>query len=553
MTGGRTKPPAPSIWPFIAWGLCVAGAVVRVALYARNRSLWYDEAAVALNIAGRGFVGLLAPLDYLQTAPPLFLWLERAAVLAFGVNEWALRLVPLLAGIATPPMMWRVGRRVLPESAATLAVGLVALSPALARYSVEVKPYALDALVTLLILDHALAAMDPQGGSKRWWTLAATGIVSVAVSTPAVFVLAGGVVYLAATGVAVRDRALVRHAAVLAAVWGATFVVLATTIFRPLLRESSPIGRFMHWYWAANFLTSDPPGFVSKALALVWSALPDTFLGEGIIPNATSLFLLLIVVAVVVLVMNHQVPRVLLLIIPFALLAVASMLRLYPMAQRLMLFGAPLSALLVASSQLVFGRALWRRAGAWPTAMVTATILLLAARGLAAQFNSRSGLQESRALVREAAVRHASGAPLWVSGGGEAAWRFYTRWGAPVASRDSGAMVAVAQRAPAADLIVGSWYASRPERILTVSNDTAAARRPSAWSEKEARRIRALARPCALILLAHMQPGEAAALLASTTALGGRLASSQRKPGAELHEVCFPARADPVPRPGTEH
>jgi hypothetical protein len=54
----------------------VTGAAWRIAAYAQHRSLWYDEAALALNIAGRGFVELVEPLDYLQTAPPLFLWID---------------------------------------------------------------------------------------------------------------------------------------------------------------------------------------------------------------------------------------------------------------------------------------------------------------------------------------------------------------------------------------------------------------------------------------------------------------------------------------------
>lgn len=138
------------------------GAAWRIAAYAQRRSLWYDEAALALYIAGRGFVELVEPLDYLQTAPPLFLWIERAIVLLFGANEWALRALPLAAGLATAPLMWRVASRILPSPGAVLAVALVALSPTLVRYSAEVKPYATDAFVTLLVLDSAVqVAVDP--------------------------------------------------------------------------------------------------------------------------------------------------------------------------------------------------------------------------------------------------------------------------------------------------------------------------------------------------------------------------------------------------------
>ena len=81
------KPHAARGWDIAAWTLCAAGALARIAAYAQNRSLWYDEAALALNLARRGYLALLAPLDNLQTAPPLFLWIERAVVAVNGTRR----------------------------------------------------------------------------------------------------------------------------------------------------------------------------------------------------------------------------------------------------------------------------------------------------------------------------------------------------------------------------------------------------------------------------------------------------------------------------------
>src|SRR5512135_269137 len=81
---------------FVA-GALTAGVLFRVIPYAERPSLSLDEARVALNIAGRSFMGLLRPLDYDQAAPPLFLWAEKIAVLLGGPNEYALRALPLLA------------------------------------------------------------------------------------------------------------------------------------------------------------------------------------------------------------------------------------------------------------------------------------------------------------------------------------------------------------------------------------------------------------------------------------------------------------------------
>ena len=75
------------------------GILVRLVQYLFNRSLWADEAVLALNIVNRSYLELLEPLDYEQGAPIGFLILEKLAVQLFGDNEYALRLVPLLSSI----------------------------------------------------------------------------------------------------------------------------------------------------------------------------------------------------------------------------------------------------------------------------------------------------------------------------------------------------------------------------------------------------------------------------------------------------------------------
>lgn len=532
-------------WRLWAVVLCAIGAGIRAAAYAQHHWLSHDEAALALNLMSRGFRGLLAPLDDLQTAPPLFLWIERAVVLTLGSSEWALRIVPLLAGVATAPMMWRVGSRLLPPAAATLAVGLVALSPPLITYSVLVKSYAVDAFLTLLILDRTLAAANEKSGADQWWLLAATGVAAMAASTPALFALGGASTFLLATAVMERDHRLARRALVLAAAWGVALAVLLATVFRPMLGNSTPIGQHMQWAWGENFLTPDPPGLGTKILIYIWTALPGTFLGATPLPNASTLFAAAVTVGAAALIASRRLPLVLLLTVPFALLSLASMLRLYPIAERLILFAAPLSALLVAASQLVFLRKRSARAS-WISAAATVAILLLAARAAPSEVApitlGRRG-DPRLVLLRTAVREHARGVPAWMSGGAEAQWRYYT-YPSYATSRRHSLMEVFGSRTLASGLIVGSWSIPA-ERIVDAPVDTVAAGRPSPWSENEARRIKALARPCVLLFLTDFQPGQSTALVASASALGGRVAGSQRVRGTELHYVCFDTHVAP--------
>ena len=526
-------------WQLAAAALCVVGALARLAAYAQHRSLWYDEAALALNVVQRGFMKLLRPLDFLQTAPPLFLWAERLAILPLGASEWSLRSVPFAAGILTPPLMWRVARRALPPLAAIAAVALVALSPSLVHYAAEAKPYAVDALIALILVDRALVVAEPDAGRAQWWWLSSVSVMAILSSAPAIFVLVGVVAFLALRAALARDRRLAYHTAAIAVVCGLAFAVLLATVFRPLIGDGWRIGRFMHWYWAANFLTPDPPGLTTKLSSLLWAALTGAFFGDSAFPNATTLLLGIAISGVLALVVARRLPFALLLLVPFTMAACASALRLYPVAARLMLFGAPLTALLLASSlTLVYHRRASPRL-VWVGALMVAAGIAAASRGVLEQLASNEGRQESRALVRVAAEQRATGLPVWVSGGGEPAWRFYTgvRTGSQSAGPDVFAPPSDASIAP--DVLVGAWYNSMPERIGRVVDDTAAWSKPSAWSEREAGRIARLARPCANVFFSATQPGEATALLASINALGGSVTDARHDVRAALYRVCF--------------
>src|ERR1700730_13625855 len=103
------------------------GALLRLALYLRNRSLWYDEALLALNILHRPFAGLFGTLDYHQGAPVGFLLLEKLATKIGGGSEFALRFMPLLFGIGAWLLFSKVAGGSLSRRAVPLAVLLFAI------------------------------------------------------------------------------------------------------------------------------------------------------------------------------------------------------------------------------------------------------------------------------------------------------------------------------------------------------------------------------------------------------------------------------------------
>ena len=55
----------------VVWIIIGLGIILRLVQYLYNRSLWLDEASLALNVIEKSFSGLLQPLGYDQMAPPL--------------------------------------------------------------------------------------------------------------------------------------------------------------------------------------------------------------------------------------------------------------------------------------------------------------------------------------------------------------------------------------------------------------------------------------------------------------------------------------------------
>jgi hypothetical protein len=73
-----------------------AGVSITIGQFFYNRSLWLDEAMLALNIIRKSPEDLLHPLDFYQVAPILFLQIEKMFSWIIPNSELGLRLLPLI-------------------------------------------------------------------------------------------------------------------------------------------------------------------------------------------------------------------------------------------------------------------------------------------------------------------------------------------------------------------------------------------------------------------------------------------------------------------------
>ena len=417
-----------------------AGVLLRVAHYLSGRSLWLDEARLALNIATRDYAGLLRPLDYDQAAPPLFLWAEKLATQVFGINELALRAVPLAAGIAAIFLFVPVARRLLPGWPGVLAIASACLAPTLVFYSAELKPYIVDVAFCLLLVRATLAWHDdPAGWLGRH--LPVLGILSVWASLPAAFVLpaVAGAMVLSER----QDlwRAFDRMRVTLAG-WALSVAVAYFVLYR-----SAAENAYLRKFWSNCFLALWEHHRVTRVTAaaqdILWGltvgsyrppieASPLPPLLDSLMGKAVTALAIVMAVGFVASLRRWRLWESMLVFGPCIVLVCASAVAQYPLSLRLVLFiGPPLYlALVTGTARILAGLPEWARqragavcAGGWLTAQLV-TSAAYVVRG--------SRLEDVRALAQAFVRLHRPAESIYVSAGALPAWAFYTTdWSRP--------------------------------------------------------------------------------------------------------------------------
>lgn len=408
----------------LAWILIGIGAALRTARWIDARSLWVDEARVALNLLDRSYAGLLEPLDFDQGAPVGFLLAAKLVSSAFGSNELSLRALPLAAGLAALPCFRAVSRRLLPQSAALLALALFALSEPLVHYSAELKPYAADVLAALALTWGALRVRD---AGRGWVPLAFGGAVALAFSNAAVFVCAG----LASVLALERWRRGGWRAALPAAALGALWALVFAALWLAFLRDAETRA-YMAAYWKPGFMPFPPTSLTELAwyprMFFAYFADPAGFRLPGLAMVATLLGAAAL--------LRRDAAALGLLLAPVAFLCVASALGLYPIATappaefpwngRLILFTTPACTLLVAAGIGGLARAEPRALRA--IAALTAALLLLAGAATSlARLVDPPRVQEMRDVAAFVAQRLEPGDRLLAHDQAIPLFRFYAR------------------------------------------------------------------------------------------------------------------------------
>ncbi|MCU0354387.1 MAG: hypothetical protein MUD08_11725, partial [Cytophagales bacterium] len=330
--------------------IILTGVAIRLYHYVDNRGLYLDETSVAVNLIEQTFQKLASPpLIYDQQAPVVFWWSQKVIVNILGYSEPALRLLPLLAGVAALGCFTIFCLRYFSFVGIITAVGLLAFAYPAVYHSVECKQYSGEMFVTVLLLLGWQKYNSRQTDLRSSVVWGVVGLVCLFCSHSSVFVLAA-VAIVSITGMELK--APLRSWMLLCMpflFWGAGFVINYLLFLKPNVGI-----KWLVDAWSSGYMPFPPRSqtdlhwyvntfqqIIEYPLGLSWS-----FLSFYVLVKHFFLFLCL----GFGLYGSYRVNRKLfaVILVTTLLVLVASALRKYPFQGRLLFFWIPLIYLLLA-------------------------------------------------------------------------------------------------------------------------------------------------------------------------------------------------------------
>lgn len=136
-----------------------------------EQSFWRDEAAT-VEVVTPSLTGMLAQVAGTESTPPLYYLLAWGWGQVLGTDEWGLRSLSALVGVATVPVTFAAARHFATNWAALVAAALVTCSPMLVWFSQEARAYGLLVLgVAVSLVAFARAWEVPTARRLTVWAL----------------------------------------------------------------------------------------------------------------------------------------------------------------------------------------------------------------------------------------------------------------------------------------------------------------------------------------------------------------------------------------------
>ena len=332
---------------FLIIGVAIVLASVQ---FLFNRGFYQDEACLAVSIVGRGFGGLLKPLEFGQSAPIGYLVVEKMLSMVIPA-EYGLRVFPLLCFIASLFVLRKMALTLLEnETTVTVALALFAFNSQMIYRATMAKQYSGDVFFSLLLVWATLnmgegVRASPSATKWRVCCVAAVGAIGVWFSNALLIMLVVCGVYLAFRWAASRfTKTGFLRIAIVAAAWGASFGIY----YALFISGEHSVKEFMFDYWKhgnPSFMPLSGIGVMASFVALKLMILASFFYGWS------SWFAVLACLFIIGLIFGNRRRHMAVIWFTFGggLVALTlSAMELYPFYERFLLFTLPFGNLPVA-------------------------------------------------------------------------------------------------------------------------------------------------------------------------------------------------------------
>jgi mannosyltransferase len=245
---------------WIVVGLTALAAVLRFATLG-VQSYHHDEVVTASRVLRAGFGHAMSAVWRGESTPPVYYALAWVWTQLVGTGEFGLRTISAVAGVATVPVAYLIGRELRGRRAGLWAAALVAVNPMMLWYSQEARAYALVALFGALSILYWLRA--ERRGERRdylWWgvwsglAIATHYFVAFPILVEALMLL--------------RRRGLRTSLVGMAVLGGCAIAVAPVAIHQMSLGHAEWIGSFTlgHRLWetASTFVTGETGDIIAR-------------------------------------------------------------------------------------------------------------------------------------------------------------------------------------------------------------------------------------------------------------------------------------------------
>jgi hypothetical protein len=320
--------------------ILAVGCLLAIVQFFYNRSLWLDEAMLAVNIINRNPIELLHPLNFYVVGPVLFLQIEKLFSFLVPNSELGLRIFPVISFLTSIFFFFKILKQQHDNKYVLIfAVSLFVFNSSLLYYASEAKQYMSDTMVVTAVYFIALLKFEKK--QKQFLALGLAGVVAVFLSNVSPIILFSVGTYLLYQYLFI-ERNHFLHLVLLIAVWTLTF-----SVYYFLFIHNHPAAGPMIAYWSPLnvFLPKNP--FDKSFYIFLWDKwfmISNELFQFG--STIAKLITLCFVLGFLRLVISKRIELLVLTILPILLHVILSGFKLYPFDMRMILYLSPLLILI---------------------------------------------------------------------------------------------------------------------------------------------------------------------------------------------------------------